>query len=122
MRRMFVIGLVIALFAVACSSGDSTSALEADAGADFEVEVGIAPVFDGCDTTGDATNFAWTIIEAPDSVGDDSGKVLREVESDCSFQLESAMVIDDVGAWTIELTASGEDGESSDQVVVTVVE
>ena len=42
--------------------------------------------------------------------------------SDCSFELENAMIIEDVGEWTIELVATDGDGESSDQVVVTVTE
>ena len=42
--------------------------------------------------------------------------------ADCSFELENAMIIDDVGEWTIELLATSGDIEATDQVVVTVTE
>ena len=122
MRRITAIALAAALGLSACASDGASSTIEANAGVDFEVEVGVAPVFDGCDMTRDVTNFAWTIVDAPETQADSDGKVLREVQSDCTFQLESAMVIGDVGEWTIELLATGSEGESTDQVVVTVTE
>ena len=76
--------------------------------------------FDGCGSEGDITNYQWTIIEAPDAQSDAVGKPLRTEMDDCSFELESAMIIDDVGEWTIELVVTDGDTEASDQVVVTV--
>ena len=110
-----VIGLGLVL--VGCGGG---SALGADAGEDFSVPVGVAPEFDGCGSTGEISNYAWTIIEAP--VSDAAGKELRETQSGCDFTLENAMVIDDVGEWTIELVVTDGDAEAADQVVVTVSE
>ena len=51
MRRITAIALAAALGLSACASDGASSTIEANAGVDFEVEVGVAPVFDGCDTT-----------------------------------------------------------------------
>lgn len=118
MRRRIAIAAAVGLALAACG-GDSSS-LTVDAGEDFTVAVGEAPVFDGCGTEGDIANYQWTIISAPDPA--DDGKELRTVMADCSFELENAMVIEDVGEWTIELVATDSESESSDQVVVTVTE
>ena len=111
------LGLVVA------GCGDDDDTLEADAGDDFSVTVGEAPDFDGCGSSGDIVNYEWVIIEAPSSMTDDVGKPLREVDDQCSFTLESAMVVDEVGGWVIELTVTDAGGASStDSVQVDVVE
>lgn len=110
--------LVAALTFSAC--GDD-GALEADAGADFTVEVGEKPEFDGCNSTGQIDNYAWQITQAPADMADDTGRYLRETSSDCSFVLESTMVVADTGQWTIELTVTDDGGgTSTDSVTVTV--
>ena len=119
MGRLTALFIAAGITLAACGGGDSGS-LVVDAGEDFTVEVGEVPVFDGCGTEGDVANYEWIIIDAPDP--SDDGKALRTVMSDCSFELENAMIIEDVGEWTIELVATDGDGESSDQVVVTVTE
>ena len=113
--------LIAAGIALAACGGDSGS-LVADAGDDFTVAVGEVPTFDGCGSEGEFTNYEWTIIEAPDSQPDADGKPLRTLMADCSFELENAMIIDDVGEWTIELAAISGETEATDQVVVTVTE
>lgn len=110
---MVSIGLALA----ACSGG---SALSADAGEDFDVSVGVAPEFVACDSTGDISNYEWTISDAPDSRPESVGQELRAIMGDCSFTLESQMVLDDVGEWTIDLTVTDGDSTDTDQVVVTV--
>lgn len=122
MRRLIAVLCISGFMLAACSSGDTTSALTSDAGADFTVAVGEAPVFDGCGSTGEISNYAWTIVDAPDGQADADGKELRTIMTDCDFQLENAMILDDVGDWTIELVVTNDDSEASDEVVVTVTE
>ena len=118
------LGLVVALLAgfglLAAACGGS-AALEADAGADFQVDVGEAPTFDGCESSGDIDNYQWVIIDAPEAVADDVDKALRDTMDDCTFTVESAMVAEEAGEWTVELTVTDSEGvESSDEVTVTV--
>lgn len=113
----------LALAACGGSSGSSgVSGISANAGEDFSVAVGTAPEFDACGSEGVMSNFEWVIVGAPEANQEEVGKALRESLADCSFVLESAMTIDDVGTWTIELTVTGEDGTSTDQVVVEVTQ
>ena len=112
--------VVFAAFAAACGGGDGGASVTADAGEDFSVEVGEIPAFDGCGSEGEISNFAWTIVEAPDGQADSADKALREQLSVCSFELESAMVLDDVGSWTIELAVTDGEETATDQVVVEV--
>lgn len=107
-----------ALLFAACGG----SSLSADAGTDFSVSVGEAPVFDACNSEGEIANYAWSIISAPEGRADDVGKALRATMNDCSFELESAMLVDDLGDWTIELTVTNGEGSDSDQVTVEVTE
>ena len=116
-RRSLSLAAAAGLALAACSGG---SGVVADAGTDFTVAVGEAPVFDGCGSTGDIANFEWTIVTAPTE--EDGGKALRTEMNDCDFILESAMIVDDVGEWTIELSVSDGSEEATDQVVVTVTE
>ncbi|MEL7157709.1 MAG: hypothetical protein AAFN30_14055, partial [Actinomycetota bacterium] len=100
-RRVGLTGVLAAVAALAlgaCSSGAS-----ADAGEDFSVELGEPPVFDGCGSSGDDLSYTWTIVEAPDDMAEDVGKVLRQSIGECSFTLESDMEVADTGVWTIEL-------------------
>lgn len=114
---MAVCATAVALMIAGCGDNGGPTA---DAGADFSVSVGDVPSFDGCASTGDIENYQWTIVRGPDEA--DAGKLLRETMSDCAFELESSMVIDDVGEWTIELSVTDGSASSTDQVVVQVVE
>ena len=116
MKRFSALLFVFALIATACGGGGD--AVTADAGDDFTVAVGENPQFDGCSSTGDITNYEWHIIEAP--VAEDADKPLREIDPNCGFVLEAAMVIDDVGEWIIELRVTDGDSTATDQVTVTV--
>ena len=117
MQRTLGLALSAGLFLAACSGG---TGLSADAGEDFAVTVGEAPEFIACDSAGDITNYEWTISGAPESRPESVGQELRAVMAECSFVLESAMVLDDVGEWTIDLTITDGDETATDQVVVTV--
>lgn len=121
MSRIVPVLIAAGLVLAACGS-DSASEVTSNAGTDFEVTVGEIPVFDGCGSSGEITNYEWVIVDAPDSQPDSDGKELRTVMGDCSFELENAMIIDDVGEWTIELVVTDGEAEASDQVVVTVTE
>lgn len=106
----------MAVALAACGGGG----VSADAGEDFSVGLGEAPVFDGCGSSGDGLSYTWTIVEPPDDMADDTGKVLRESIGDCSFTLESDMVVADVGTWVIELSVTDGDTVETDQVTVNV--
>jgi len=106
------------MIAAGCGSG---SDVQADAGNDFSIAVGESPQFDGCGSEGDIASYQWTIREAPSGMADDVDKVLRELGGDCSFDLGTAMIVDEVGDWSIELEVNDLEGNSSnDTVVVTV--
>lgn len=130
MPRFLLILLVLLSFGlVACDdSGDNDSdsngesaPLTADAGEDFTVTVGEEPSFDACESTGDIENYAWTILSAPETVAEDEGKVIREVEPNCSFTLEDPMVVQEVGEWVVELEVQSGDETATDTVTVTVI-
>jgi len=118
-RLWLVLAVAGAMLIAACGGG---SDLDANAGSDFSVVVGEAPVFDGCDSVGDIENYEWLITSAPASRADDVGKALRATMDDCSFELESAMLVDDVGDWTIELTVTSGSDTATDAVTVEVTE
>lgn len=110
-------GLVLVVVLSACGGSDE---LAADAGADFDVAVGEAPTFNACGSTGSISSYSWVIAEAPEAMADDAGKPLRLDHSECSFQLENAMGLSEVGTWVIELTVADDDATSTDQVAVEV--
>lgn len=113
--------IVAGVFLLAAGCG--TSGLSADAGSDFSVTVGEAPEFDGCDSSGDITNYQWVIREAPADMADDVGKSIRESMDDCTFTLEAEMLATEVGSWEIELVVTDtDDNTSSDRVTVDVTE
>lgn len=115
--RLAAVAAVLPLALAGCGGGPS-----ADAGDDFTVALGEAPVFDGCGSSGDLVSYTWTIVEAPADMSEDVGKVLRQSIGECSFTLESTMEVADVGEWTIELMATDGVTESRDTVTVTVTE
>ncbi len=115
--KRITIGAVVALAGLA---GCGDAGLSADAGEDFTVPMGDAPEFDGCGSGGDGLTYTWTIVEAPESMADDVGKVLRESITDCAFTLESDMEVADVGTWVIELTTTDGTDTATDQITVTV--
>ncbi len=103
--------------------GGSSEATSANAGTDGSVVAGVAPEFDGCESTGDIVNFQWQIVETPADNVDDVGKFLREESTDCAFTLENVMQVDEVGVWTIELTVEDADGAvETDTVEITVTD
>ncbi len=121
LKLMTTIGLIFLLLwlLLACQSGPP---LQANAGDDFSVQVGQPPTFDGCASTGQISNYKWTIVSAPDQVSEDVGKVIREVDANCSFTLEAMMGVDEVGEWVIELEVrDGQGNTSTDTVRVEVV-
>jgi len=114
----------IAILAVAagCGGGAGTG-LTADAGADFTVVVGEAPTFDGCASAGSIVNYKWTIVTAPDAMAKDAGKVLREIDPNCSFTLEATMALQELGEWVIQLEVRDASGSTAtDTVSVTVTQ
>ena len=118
MKRLIGLGL-LALVIAACGG---SPALNADAGADFEVAMDEAPVFDGCASQGDIVNYSWTIVSAPEGMSDVAGKALRATDTNCSFTLETAMALSDTGVWLIELEVRDAAGNTStDQVQVKVL-
>lgn len=118
LKANLIAGLVLGLLA-AC--GGSNASLQANAGTDFSVTVGEAPMFDGCASTGEIANYKWTIVSAPDKMSQDAGKVIREVDANCSFTLGAAMGVDEVGPWVIELEVRDAGGNTStDEVQVEV--
>lgn len=122
MRVSAVVGLVFGLATAGCGDDDDdVGALAADAGEDITVAVGESPTFDGCGSTGDITNYRWTILEAPEAMADDAGKVIAESAPDCAFTLEAAMLAEEAGTWVIELAVTDAGGaERTDTVTVVV--
>ena len=108
--------LVLAVGAAACSDDDRGLPV-AVAPEDFSVPVGEAPTFDGCASTGEIVNYAWTLRETPSNMADDVNKPLREQEESCEFTLESNMIVDEVGTWVIELEVSDAQGTASTDTV-----
>jgi hypothetical protein len=118
LNSVLIAGLILGLLA-AC--GGSSAPLQANAGTDFSVNIGESPTFDGCASTGEVANYKWTIVSAPDKMSDDAGKVIREVDANCSFTLGAAMGVDEVGPWVIELEVRDAGGNTNtDQVQVEV--
>ena len=95
----------------------SSPPLQANAGADFSVIVSESPIFDGCASTGEIVNYKWTIIGAPDKMSSDAGKVIREIDSNCSFTLGVEMGVDEVGEWIIELEVRDAEGNTNTDTV-----
>jgi hypothetical protein len=100
----------------AAGCGDDTT-LRADAGDDFSVPVGGSPAFDACGSSANVVSYTWTIVEAPPSMAQDTGKVIKAAAPECSFTLEAAMLADEAGRWVIELTATDADGNTSTDTV-----
>lgn len=121
--RYLNFALLIGTLLVALAACGGSESLQANAGADFMVIVGAEPTFDGCASTGNITNYNWTIIEAPTTKPGDAGKVIQEVDANCSFSLDANMGVDEVGEWVIELEVNDSQGRTStDTVTVTVVQ
>jgi hypothetical protein len=119
LNSILITSLVLGLLA-AC--GDSSTPIQASAGTDFSINVGESPTFDGCASTGKIANYKWTIVSAPDAMSSYTGKVIREVDANCSFTLGVAMGVDEVGPWVIELEVRDGGGNTSiDEVQVEVV-
>lgn len=115
LRLFSTLALLGAMLLVgACGNG---SELRADAGADLSIRVGESPTFDGCGSDGQIQNYRWVIIEAPDLMAGDAEKVIREIESSCTFTLDATMEIQEIGTWIVELTVSDSDGNTSADTV-----
>lgn len=131
-RFLFLILMLLSLLLVACgdddedsnasNDNDNTAPLIADAGDDFEIVVGENPTFDACRSSGNIENYSWTVLIAPPTMPEDEGKVIRAIERNCSFTLEDAMAIEEVGDWVIQLEVRNGEESQTDTVTVTVVE
>jgi hypothetical protein len=120
---IFMILLGLGLLTACGDEADPITPLRANAGADFSVQVGQSPRFDGCASQGDIQNYQWTILETPSNKATDVGKIIREVEADCAFTLEDTMVIEEIGEWVLQLEVRSADGSTAtDTVTVTVNE
>lgn len=115
---VLLVGIILGIVA-GCGGG---SAPQANAGQDFTVIVGTEPTFDGCASSGDIVNYRWTILEAPDTMPEDAGKVIREVDPNCSFTLDANMGVDEMGQWVIELEVTDSEGQTSTDTVTVTVE
>ena len=89
----------------------------------------IALLFVGCSSTDDSgtnptggTDVGEEVIEdRGNDLSDDVGKSIRDSSPECSFTLEAAMVLDEIGTWVIELTVTDSSGaDASDTVSVDV--
>lgn len=117
MKTLAMVLLIFSLILVACGG----EKLQADAGEDFVVNIGDAPTFDGCGSTGDIENYQWSVLSAPDTRAEDSNKVIRAVEGACQFTLEDTMVLEEIGEWVIQLTVRDTDDKTAtDTVKITV--
>lgn len=97
--------------------------LHADAGLDYSIQVGEVPTFDGCASSGEIVNYRWKIVDAPEQVSYDDGKVIRQIDTFCSFEATTAMIEQEVGQWEIELEVRDSAGTVAyDTVTVTVLE
>jgi hypothetical protein len=119
-----IIFLLVAFVSVACDDeGTASEAPAADAGANFAIAVGERPRFDGCASSGEIENYKWTILSAPETMSEDTGKVIREREPECAFRLDAQMGVDEIGTWQIQLEVSDAAGNvDTDTVTVTVTE
>jgi hypothetical protein len=122
MKRVWLLIIVVfgGMILIGC---ETDNPLSADAGEDFEIQIGQPPEFDGCKSTGNINNYRWTIVEAPDKMAADRGKVIRDVDPNCSFRLDVAMGVDEVGLWIVELEVSNSSGgRATDRVSIVVNE
>ncbi|MBV7337041.1 hypothetical protein KFU94_54195 [Chloroflexi bacterium TSY] len=125
---MYILRIVVTLISLTlvcgiCLACQNSPALQANAGEDFDVNVGDSPTFDGCLSEGEIDNYKWTVLDAPDSMPEYDGKVIREIDANCSFTLEASMLADEVGEWEIELLVDdGQGNSSADTVMVSVVQ
>ncbi len=118
LKILVTIGVVLVILA-ACQG--SSEPLQANAGTDFTIKVGEKPTFDGCASTGNIENYKWMIVSAPDQMAQDSGKVICEVEPNCSFTLGTAMKPEEAGEWVLRLEVKDTQGNTSaDEVAVSV--
>jgi len=118
LKILVTIGAVLVMLA-ACQG--SSEPLQANAGTDFTIKVGEKPTFDGCVSTGNIENYKWMIVSAPNQMAQDSGKVICEVEPDCSITLDSAMKPGEAGEWVLRLEVKDAQGNTStDEVKVSV--
>lgn len=113
LKFLLVMGLILTM--AACQNNEP--ALEADAGADFTIQMGESPTFDGCASAGDIVNYQWTIVTPSDNMPEDAGKVIRETDPNCSFTLDAEMGVDEVGTWVIELQVRDAAGNAATDTV-----
>jgi len=117
--------IVIALFVVwaAVSGCRGAPALKADAGPDLTVAVKQNPRFDGCASKGNIANYKWTILKAPEGeMAGDAGKVIRDIDANCSFTLEESMTLKHMGVWEIQLEVRDAAGNTSTDTVKTTIQ
>jgi hypothetical protein len=121
MPWQWIIMVVCVVCLVACAGEEGSPALKADAGQDFALKIGETPRFNACASEGEIENYQWSVVQAPASKAEDANKLIRELESNCEFSLEDAMVIEEVGEWVIQLEVRAKDGSTAtDTVTITV--
>lgn len=117
-RLVKIFMLAIGLLLVGCVADQ---VLKADAGPDFTLSIGESPTFNGCASAGNITNFQWKILEAPEAMAEDNGKVIKEMYADCAYTLETEMGFEEMGIWIIELEVTDDQGATAvDTVAIDV--
>lgn len=117
--KTYLVMLVIVGLALGACDGGS---LNADAGPDVRVSVGEQVQFDGSGSTGDIVNCRWTVLEPPDKMAQDVGKVIRDSAFDCAFTLDEEMARQYIGKWLVELEVMDSAGNTdTDTMTIEVV-
>jgi hypothetical protein len=110
--------VIVGLALGACGGGS----LNADAGSDVRVSVGGQIRFDGSGSTGDIVNCRWTILDPPEEMAEDAGKIIRDSASDCAFTLDEEMTRQYIGEWLVELEVTDSAGNAdTDTMAIEVI-
>ena len=118
-NRIYLATLMIVGLALGACGGGS---LNADAGSDMRVSVGEQIRFDASRSTGDIVNCKWTVLEPPEEMAQDVGKIIRDSAFDCAFTLDEEMARQYIGEWLIELEVTdGAGNTETDTMTVEVI-
>jgi hypothetical protein len=96
------------------------------AGPDILVHVGEMVSYDGSLSVdldgGNIVYYQWRIAATPEGREDQTGRMLREGEDAAMWTTETPVHEEDLGAWTIELKVTDDEGQSAtDDLTLTVV-